>query len=536
MKKFTKLLGIVLIIALVMSMGITAAFAGDPVTPAEPATPAADTLADGSIKITPPSGVDANATNTYNVYKVFDATNNGTAISYKVMASKTGVPNVAAQYTGDTTFDATTHPHFSVDAGGNVRYGTIAADGTFTASDTLTAEAIAAIAAYVAGDTPVASPTATGTAATTATGLGAGYYYITTTTGTVVTIDSTNPSADVIDKNSVPGVDKKITGATSIDADGKKALAQVGTDVTYTAEITVGTGAKGYIFHDTMETGLTYNNDVKVYIGETEVAASNYEINKDGDKLAADTFSVSFKDDYTKALASGTVLKVVYSAKVNNDAITVDPLNNTCYVSYGDKNSNNKTPTSEADVYEAKFTVTKKDGNGDPLEGAGFVIKNASGAYYKLTPGQDATAAQGTEGEEGYVPAQPATNPTVSWYTLGAEETLEQAITAGKVTEYKSNAQGAVTSFTGLANGTYTLVESTVPAGYNKAADYEFTIAEHSYTAANLEQATDVTNQSGTELPSTGGIGTTIFYVVGSIMVVAAGVLLVTKKRMSREG
>ena len=58
-------------------------------------------------------------------------------------------------------------------------------------------------------------------------------------------------------------------------------------------------------------------------------------------------------------------------------------LNNTCYVSYGDKNAaNNKTPTSEADVYEAKFTVTKKDGDNQPLEGAGFVIKNADGKYY----------------------------------------------------------------------------------------------------------------------------------------------------------
>ena len=128
----------------------------------------------------------------------------------------------------------------------------------------------------------------------TAENLGAGYYYITTSTGTVVTIDSTAPSADVIDKNTVPGVDKKITGATSIDENGKKALAQVGTTVNYSAEITVGKGAKGYIFHDTMETGLTYNNDAAVT--GVEASATTYTAGKEGD----DTFTITFKYDYIK--------------------------------------------------------------------------------------------------------------------------------------------------------------------------------------------------------------------------------------------
>ena len=505
-----------------MSMGITAAFAA--------ALPEGTAGADKTITITPPSGVDAHATNTYTVYKVFAATTDGTAISYK-------------------SLDGTAPEGFTVDDANNVYLGTVSdsatgATGEFaiqvsgatkyitpTTASELTAAQIAAIAAYT-GKVEVGTVTITGTTATTVTVPDFGYYYISTTTGTVVSIDSTHKSADVADKNTVPKVDKKITGATSIDENGKKALAQVGTDVTYTAEITVGTGAKGYIFHDTMETGLTYKNDVKVYIGETEVAATNYEINKEGDKLATDTFSVSFKDDYTKTLASGTVLKVVYSATVNDDAITVDPLNNTCYVSYGDKNSNNKTPTSEADVYEAKFTVTKKDGNGDPLEGAGFVISRAAGSTVP-NPDYDADAAA-EQGDAYTVPATITTTTTeyykiegkvVSWVT-----DIEQA------TEYTSNKDGEVQAFTGLANGTYTLVEKTVPTGYNKAADYEFTIAEHNYEASNLEQSTEVINNQGSTLPSTGGIGTTIFYVVGSILVVAAGVLLITKKRMSREG
>ena len=115
---------------------------------------------------------------------------------------------------------------------------------------------------------------------------------------------------------------------------------------------------------------------------------------------------------------------------------------NTARVDYGDENSNNHTPDSETNVYNAKFTVNKKDGNDQPLAGAGFVVKNAANKYYKI---------------EGTV---------VSWV-----DSIDQA------TENFSIADGSVPSFTGLVDGTYTLIEKTVPAGYNKAADSTFTIA-----------------------------------------------------------
>ena len=90
-----------------------------------------------------------------------------------------------------------------------------------------------------------------------------------------------------------------------------------------------------------------------------------------------------------------------------------------------------------------------------------------------------------------------------------------------------------VESFTGLVDGTYTLVEKTVPSGYNKAADSTFTIAASDYTSDNLVQTAEVINNSGAELPSTGGICTTIFYIIGAILVIGAGVLLVTRRRMN---
>lgn len=454
MKKMKKMMALVIAMVMVLAMGMTVR--------------AADT---GTITITPPTGVDTAATNSYKVYKVFDATvdaTDNTKVSYKLCS-------------GDTLSDAMTAAGFSVDSAGNVSYS----------KEELDAAAIAAIAAYVTEADLVETVSATGTTAATSGALGFGYYYIATSTGTVVTIDSNNNNPTVNDKNTVPEVDKKITGASSVDEDGKKALAQVGTTVNYSAEITIGQGAKDYIFHDTMETGLSYNNDAAV----TGVAAgeTTYTVGKDGD----DTFTITFNNDYIKTLAVGSKITVTYSATVTSDAITTDPLNNTCYVSYGDKSSNNKTPESEADVYEAKISVYKVDGTSAPLEGAGFVLKNKDGKYYKIA------------------------NKVVTWVD-----------SEGEATERTSGPDGKIDPFTGLADGEYTLVEKTVPTGYNKAADTSFTIEKGDYTAANLEQEAKVINNAGQELPSTGGIGTTIFYVLGAILVLGAGVLLVTRRRV----
>ena len=123
--------------------------------------------------------------------------------------------------------------------------------------------------------------------------------------------------------------------------------------------------------------------------------------------------------------------------------------------------------------------------------------------------------------------------------------------------------------FTGKDSGQYKLVETTVPTGYNKADDLEFkvvatyattgnppaltdlkvtdlqgntlttwTISSVTYgevTSTYAQGSTDITNKKGSQLPSTGGIGTTIFYVAGSILVLAAVIFLVTKRRMGNE-
>lgn len=449
-----KIVSLLLAAVMVMAMSISAFAAGT-----------------GSITITPPDDVDTSAEITYTIYKVFDAdaSEDGTKISYKLVSGKTTAP-----------------AGFSVDKAGNVTY-----DGGEEVTE-LTQADIDAIAAYVTDDDIVGTATSTGGNDAVIENLPNGYYYITTTTGSVVTINSTKPDAEVDDKNVVPGVNKEITGASSYDADGKKALAQVGTEVEYTATITVGKGQLGYVFKDTLGTGLEYVN------GSLEVtdmtADTDYTLAVSGQNI-----TVTFKDASIKDLEQGAEIVVTYKAKVTSAALQDNPAKNTATISYGN-NSQYTSKPSETETYNAKITVIKNDDQNEPLAGAGFVLKNADGKYYKFADG------------------------AVSWVDAEAD-----------ATEYTSGDDGKLDGeFTGLADGTYTLVEKTTPSGYNTAEDKEITIAKGDYSAGNLKQEATVINKAGSVLPATGGIGTTLFYVVGSVLVIGAAVVLISKRRMTR--
>lgn len=456
MKNTKKLVGIMLALVMVMGLAFTAFASGT-----------------GTITVT-----KATKGNTYKVYKVFEANGNGTNIVYTLVSGKTDAP-----------------AGFTVDAATN----TVTYEGTSTTQD-LTPEDIEAIAEYVKNDTAVATVTATSDTVEF-TNLPNGYYYITTTTGTAVTITSTNPDANVTDKNDGPVLDKVITAVTdgSIDTDGKKALAQVGTTVSFKVTVEVKNGAVGYVFHDKMSEGLSYNADsLSVTVDDEEVAAENYSKTTDAD----DTITLTFTDAWIKTQV-GKTISITYTATVTSDALTKDAATNTATLDYGHNGYTNSTTENTAEVYNAKFTVTKTDKDGNALAGAGFVIAK-------------------TEGDQTLYYAKDDNG--VSWKTDIAEATEL------KTTDAEN---GNVLTFTGLANGTYTLIENTVPDGYTKAADSTFTVEENDYNAANLEQAATVVNNAGSLLPSTGGIGTTIFYVVGSVLLIGAAVLLITKKRMS---
>ena len=269
-------------------------------------------------------------------------------------------------------------------------------------------------------------------------------------------------------------------------------------------------------FHDKEDTGLSFNkNSVKVYVDGTLIT-TGYEVVTEG-LTDGCTFEVCFAN--LKDIASvkaGSVISVEYTSTLNNQAVIGSAGNkNTSHVTYTNNpndeqaGENGKTPAYDASKDTGK-TGTDSDGNTEfiPLKGAGFTLykKNASGAY----------EAVGSE--------------------LKGED---------------------MTTFTwsGLDDGDYKLVETTTPSGYNTIPDIEFTItATHDVTSDNPTLislsggdkftgeistgvvSANIENQSGAQLPSTGGIGTTIFYVLGSVLVIGAAVLLVTKKRMSTKG
>ena len=468
MKTSKKVLAIVLAVALVLALSITA-FAKTVNVGDGPA----------SITVHIPEITDGRtANNIYKIYKVFDASlsADNSGISYTLVDGKTTAPD-----------------GFLVGPGGTIKY--VRSDD----ATELTATDIAAIAAYVTESDLVATVNTTNEDTEfTVTGLDYGYYYITTTTGTVVTVDSTKPNADVIDKNEIPPVDKKITGAHYVDEAGKKAIADVGSTVNYTATITKKAGAENYVFHDKMSAGLTYNNDAVVKVNGQPITAGATTFTMGS--LDGDTLTITFKNSFVNSLADETDIVIEYSATVNSDALQLDPAKNTAYLNYGDETGENSTPVKETEVYNAKISVLKTDDEDKPLAGAGFVLKNSDGQYYTLV------------------------NNDIIWV-----DSIDAA------DEHFSDAEGNVPAFTGLCDGTYTLVEKTTPAGYNGAADVDITIAGGDFTAANLIQSATVVNKEGPELPSTGGIGTTIFYIVGSIMLLAAAIVLIARRRTAAD-
>lgn len=354
-----------------------------------------------------------------------------------------------------------------------------------------------------------------------------GYYIITTTQGeALLTVDSTNPNASVIDKNTTPPI--KDATKTADDND-----VFIGQTVTYTVSFntanysTENGGSKQivkYIIQDDFANGVLTNVTVtSIKVGDTELALKQFTDGK---------IEIPWVDDTGKSLyPNGAKLEITYTATVaDSAAIDGDGNVNTVTLDYEDtdgKGSPSEHKTTET-IYTYAVAIKKVDQSGKALAGAKFQLP----FYVKETPDTDgAYIYAGTEAGEGLV--NELTTP-----------------------------DNGLIIIKGVQQGEYTFTETEAPAGYNRLTETvtvaatktgETTTSTTTYLDENgnvVDTATEakttvtveianlsagaivVVNKTGAELPSTGGMGTTLFYVIGGILVLGAVVTMVSKKRM----
>ena len=367
-----------------------------------------------------------------------------------------------------------------------------------------------------------------------------GYYLFKDTTATAeneVYITEVVGNVLIKAKNSnVPGFEKKLKDTN--DTEGTTTDWQdvadhdIGDEIPFKLEGTVPADYAEYskyyfAFHDKEETGLTFNRDsVKVYVDDTEIK-NDFEVKTTTTTFADGcSFEVVFSDLKTiTSVKAGSKIRVEYTSTLNDKAVIGDEGNlNKAQLEYSnnprDTNSKDKTVWDNVVVFTYQVVVNK--------------YANSVAEDNKLT---------------------------------GAEFTLSKKLKDGtsKVITAVKSEEGTRFTFKGLDDGEYTLTETVTPEGYNTIDPITFNVsADHEITwdgtgnrndllnsltgnegtgeitfaknaNVNGSLVTDIINKSGTVLPSTGGMGTTVFYVVGGGLMAVAVVLLVTKKRMENK-
>lgn len=299
------------------------------------------------------------------------------------------------------------------------------------------------------------------------------------------------------------------------------ASAQVGTKVTFkvTSQVPDMTGKKNYVFRlgDTLSKGLTMNVDdfKSVKIGDRTLQKNvDYTVEvKIGDTPGTTDLVVEIKNFEKHNEQAGSNIVFEYQAEVNKDAVTVGNATNKAHVEYGnDPSQMGSSQPDKVKVYTHTLTINKVDGKDQaPLAGAEFELYEGS-------------------------PAQGSAIKLVQENAVDGNNEYRVADTTDQdtITKVVSPANGIIT-IKGLKRGKYTLKETKAPAGYNKGEDTTITIKAESTDAGENVTVTgntiDVVNNSGVQLPSTGGMGTIIFVAAGVCVV---GFLILTSRKTKR--
>ena len=364
----------------------------------------------------------------------------------------------------------------------------------------------------LSGKTVAGSVTPTADGSATISNLKLGYYLVDSTVGALCELNTTNPSVEITDKNTKPTIEKKVQ-EDSDESWGDVNDADIGQTVNFKSTISAKPGARNYVVHDKMDAALKFDSVTSITAGDTTLAAGeDYTVVTTGLNDGC-TFHIVFTQTYLDSITADTNIVINYTAKLTSNAVAGTGYVNETWLDYGDKQHTEHDTTT---TYTWKLPIYKYHMDGEAkkaLAGAEFILYKGSEEnrdYAKVTEGK-----------------------LTGW-------TKEKA----EATKLVSGDDGMI-AVEGLDADTYYLEETKAPGGYNKLAGpvkveiSHTVIDEGAHMTNTLKQdgtvvaKVEIENKSGTELPSTGGIGTTIFYVLGSILVIGAVVLLIAKKRMS---
>ena len=344
----------------------------------------------------------------------------------------------------------------------------------------------------------------------------AGYYFVDTTLGSLCSLLTSDSSQELVEKNSIPSLTKDVQ-EDSNGIWGETATAEYGQSVEFRLTVNTGTSNGGgtgvdedYVITDVIPTNMTLDNNAEegedpsyVTLPDGWTKDTDYAESYDAE---SHTLTITLDAEKVAALGQDHDIVIAYSATLNSSAVVEIAEVNTATLVYKEQTSEDKASVVTYSIDGDSAAITKVDGEGEALAGVKFVLTNAEGKFAKLD--------------------------TATWKLTGWVEAQEDA------TELVTDENGKIYA-DGLDAGTYTLKETETLPGYNLLNDtITATIAEngdvtYKYTSSDDSANTiNIVNESGAILPGTGGMGTTIFYVVGGTLVVAAAVLLITKKRM----
>lgn len=360
--------------------------------------------------------------------------------------------------------------------------------------------------------TPGGSVTATENGSATIPNLKLGYYLVDSTVGALCELNTTKPDVKITDKNTAPNIKKEVQ-EDSDEKWGDVNDADIDQTVKFRSTVSAKHGARKYVVHDKMDAALKFDGVTSITAGSTTLTESDYTVVTTG-LTDGCTFHIVFAESYLNSITADTDIVINYTAKLTSSAVADTGYVNDTWLDYGD---NQHTEHDSTTTYTWKLPIYKYHMNGETQ-------KALAGAEFILYKGSE-------EMNREY--AQVADRKLTGWTKKETEATT-----------LISGADGMI-AVEGLDADIYYLEETKAPGGYNRLAgpvkveishDVSTDGASMTHTLkqdTTVVEKVEIENKSGTELPSTGGIGTTIFYVLGSILVIGAVVLLITKKRMS---